>query len=473
MGISVITPTQMREWEQATWAAGQTPAEVIHRAGQAIARRARAITRPGDTILFLAGKGHNGDDTRAAYKQTEDRRAELLEIMGREPDLAALQSKLREKPTLIVDGLFGLGLDRPLNEIWQGIIQTINAARRRVLAVDLPSGLNPETGESFGAVIQATLTVTLGAPKTGLFTPAGSVPTGRLEVAADIGLIPCPFTSALQVVTPGEFADWPPTRPVDGHKGTFGHLAILAGSLGYHGAAVLAARGAMRAQPGLVTVFTANDVYFPVAAQLQSAMVNPWPPNLALPEKATGILVGPGLAAATVTSEMRQAVRRLWRVDTRPMVLDASGLPMVVTGEPTPRPTPRVVTPHPGEAATMLKTSIANILADRVGALREISRRYDNCWVVLKGHQTLMGRAEGAILVNLSGNPHMAQGGSGDVLAGYLAALLAQPVLAEDPARTIAYAVWQHGAAADRLQEVRSNWTIEDLAEEIGGTGEE
>jgi NAD(P)H-hydrate epimerase len=128
----------------------------------------------------------------------------------------------------------------------------------------------------------------------------------------------------------------------------------------------------------------------------------------------------------------------------------------------------RVITPHPGEAARLLKMPSKNVQADRRAALRELSRRYGNCWVVLKGHQTLIGRDTGDIFVNPSGNPHLAQGGSGDALAGFIAGLLAQPALQADPAKTIRYAVWQHGLAADHLQMTRRNWVVEDLIETLG-----
>ncbi|MGC3959785.1 MAG: NAD(P)H-hydrate dehydratase [Verrucomicrobiota bacterium] len=126
------------------------------------------------------------------------------------------------------------------------------------------------------------------------------------------------------------------------------------------------------------------------------------------------------------------------------------------------------MTPHPGEAARLLKTTPQQIQQDRVHAVREISRRYGNCWVVLKGHQTLIGRSAGEVFVNPSGNPYLAQGGSGDVLAGFIAGLLAQPALQADVIRTVRYAVWQHGAAADVLQARCRNWLVEDLVHEIG-----
>jgi NAD(P)H-hydrate repair Nnr-like enzyme with NAD(P)H-hydrate dehydratase domain len=128
-----------------------------------------------------------------------------------------------------------------------------------------------------------------------------------------------------------------------------------------------------------------------------------------------------------------------------------------------------VITPHPGEAARMLQTTVDKVQNNRVESLRALSQRYGNCWVVLKGHQTLAGRSAGDIVVNSSGNPHLAQGGSGDVLAGFIAGLLAQPALLADAEKTIRYAVWQHGAAADRLQAATPNWVLEDLSAELGG----
>ena len=467
MPMPVVTSGQMREWEKATWAAGQTEAGVIHQVGKRLARRARKLTRAGETILFLAGKGHNGDDARSAAKQLEGRRAELLEVLLPDTDLPTLELKLAEKPALIVDGLFGLGLNRPLSEDWQKIFSTINATGIPVLSVDLPSGLNADTGAHFGAVINASVTLTIGAPKAGLLTPAGTDAAGRLEVADDVGLIPCPFKSDLNVILPEDFNHYPADRSVTSHKGTFGHVVVIAGSLGYHGAAVLATRGALRAQPGLVTVLTQPDIFLPVAAQLSSAMVKVWPPNYNPPDNINALLAGPGLADPALSADVRMSIRRLWRINKQPLVVDASGLDMLAP-EPFVKDALRVLTPHPGEAARLLRCSTETVQADRPGSLREISRRYGGCWVVLKGHQTLIGRSEGDIFLNPTGNPWLAQGGSGDVLAGFIAGLLAQPALQADPCQAIRYAVWQHGAAADRLQATRANWTIEDLACEIG-----
>jgi ADP-dependent NAD(P)H-hydrate dehydratase / NAD(P)H-hydrate epimerase len=469
MSLPVISIAQMREWEQATWATGQTEADVIRRVGEKIARRTLQLTQPDDVILILAGKGHNGDDARAAREYLTGRRVETLDITTPETVLAALMRALVQKPALIVDGLFGIGLDRPLSEDWKKIILVVNQSGIPVLAVDVPSGLNADTGEPTtpGAAIEAAITLTIGAPKTGLLAHQAWPFVGRLEVVGDVGLAPCPHLSELNWTQPADFENYPPRRPAAGHKGTFGHLGIIAGSLGYHGAAVLAARGAQRAQPGLITLYTQESVYHTVAAQLQAPMVNLWTPDLKLPEAISAILMGPGLAAPGAADVMSQFTRRLWRDSLLPMVVDASTLDWLPMG-PLAKNAVRIITPHPGEAARLLNAPQPQIQSNRSQAVREISRRFGNCWVVLKGHQTLVGRNGGEIYVNPTGNPHLAQGGSGDVLAGYVAGLLAQRPLQADVGKLVRYAVWQHGAVADALAAKRANWVIEDLLADLG-----
>ncbi len=483
MPLPVISLAKMREWEHATWAAGQTEAGVIRRVGEKIAERALQLTRAGDAILILAGKGHNGDDARAARQHLRDRRVEILDVTDPEAALAEFQRRSSVAPVsgssvskgdrpevcpaLLIDGLFGIGLDRPLDDGWKQFIAAVNQSKIPILAVDVPSGLNADTGEAQGAAIEAAVTLTVGAPKTGLLAQNAWPFVGRLEVAADVGLVPCPCKGDLNWTLPEDFAGFPPRRAVAAHKGSFGHLAVVAGSFGFHGAAVLAARGAQRAQPGLVTLFTQEEVYHPIASQLQAVMVNLWKPEIKLFDAASAILIGPGLAAPNLPDNLKTFTRRLWRDAELPVIVDASALdwlaPHSLAGERI-----RVITPHPGEVARLLNVTAQQVQADRSQAVRELSRRFGNCWVALKGHQTLIGRNEGGLFVNPSGNPHLAQGGSGDVLAGYIAGLLAQPALQTDIGRTVRYAVWQHGVAADTLQTTRANWVVEDLPGALG-----
>ena len=458
----------MRQWENASWAAGKTAPEVIQNVGRILAQRLVELSDSWDTIWVLAGKGHNGDDARAAQPHLSSRNVVFMNVSDPQQGLAEFSQRLQtdgRSVRWIVDGLFGIGFNRPLDEHWRKLIEAVNNSGIPIFAVDVPSGLNADSGQSEGEAIKATMTLTLGAPKRGLLAAPAFV--GRLEVAPEIGLVPCPFQAELNWTSARDFVGWPPRRESISNKGDYGHVAIVAGSLGYHGAAVLAAHGAMRAQPGLVTVFPQGNVYVPVAAQLHAAMVHPWSGAAALPKTCSSILFGPGLAAENLPESVQDDLRSLWRYSPVAMVVDASALGWLVAGLGSPS-TFRVITPHPGEAGRLLGTSAKEVQANRLGSLRAVSKRFGNCWVVLKGYQTLVGRADGEVFVNSSGNPHLAQGGSGDTLGGYLAGLLAQPEWRKDPLLTLRYAVWQHGAAADHLDQTQSNWTIEDLPQWLG-----
>jgi NAD(P)H-hydrate epimerase len=467
MPAPILSVAQMRRWENATWAAKRTPSQVISRVGHILTARVKSMTRPGDFIIILAGKGHNGDDARQIVQNLADREVTLINVFDPRPAIGEFNSLLSLPPALVVDGLFGIGLNRSLDSGWKRLIQCVNEARIPILAVDIPSGLDADTGKPQGAAVQATVTLTLGAPKPGLITSAAWPYVGRLEVATDIGLVPCAQKSGFLWSLAEDFADYPPRRPVEGHKGSFGHVAIFAGSMGYHGAAVLAARGALRARPGLVTVFTNSDVYVPVASQLSAAMVRPWKAGSPLPESCTAMVFGPGLADPHLPAELKRDLCKCWREVNIPVLADASGLDWLPSGRVVSKAI-RLITPHPGEAARLLKTSTGVIQSNRAAAVRNLSKRGANCFVVLKGHQTVIGGSRGEIYWNSSGNPELAQGGSGDVLAGFLGGLLAQPALIRDPLLAIRYGVWQHGAAADRLAQEKRGWTVEDLTRVLG-----
>lgn len=470
MSAPIISVEQMRAWEDASWAAGRDQKEVIERVGHLVARRALRITRDEDRILVLAGMGHNGDDARAAVPHLINRRVKLLEIADPTAALEELERLLQKRPNLVIDALFGIGLNRELAPAWIRVIEAINHARLAVLAVDVPSGLNAATGKPEGAAIEAALTLTVGAIKRGMLAESAVQYVGRLELAPEIGLAPHPENfkdTELRWIDGEEFGAFTTQRTVTSHKGAFGHLAIIAGSLGYHGAAVLASRGAAQAHPGLVTLVTQAESYIPAASQLQSTMVHPWPAAVRVEEFCSALLVGPGLAARSLPADIKPSIKRYWRTLPQPMVVDASALEWLEPG-PTPAHLIRVITPHPGEASRMLGVSAQAVQADRPAAVRALSDRFGHCWVALKGHQTIVGCGKNPAHVNSTGNPFLAQGGSGDVLAGFLGGLLAQPEFQKDPGRTARFAVWTHGAAADLLSERHPGWTVEELAETLG-----
>jgi len=474
MPLPIISVAQMREWEKATWAAGQSQNVVIKKVGETVAHWVLKFTRPADTIVLLAGKGHNGDDVRAAQPHLAERHVELIDVTDPKtavPVLAKAVASVKvtglRARTWIVDGLFGIGLDRPLDADWVKLVEAVNGSRLPVFSVDVPSGLNAETGEVEGAAIRAAVTLTVGAPKKGLLTAKGRAFVGRLIVADDIGLVSCPVSGDLNWTQASDFNNFFSRRLEESNKGGYGHVNICAGSLGYHGAAVLATRAALRAQPGLVTVFPQATAYIPVASQLQAAMVRPWQARTVPLKKASALLIGPGLAAADLSLDMKNEARFLWGDAECPVIVDASALDWLIP-KAGPQGSIRVLTPHPGEAARILSTSVEQVQSDRLGALRTISKSYGDAIVVLKGNQTLVGRASGPVFVNSTGNPLLAQGGTGDILAGYIAGLLAQPELQKDPLLTVRFAVWQHGLAADRLCQVKANWIPDDLVDYLG-----
>lgn len=475
MPVPVVSVAVMRAREERTWASGVTPESVIRRAGAAVAWVAQRWTRPDDPVLVLAGVGNNGEDAAVADQHLADRDTLLLRFQDPAAFGSArawLAEHRRHPRALVIDGLFGIGLNRPIEGPWRDLVEAVNNAGLRVLAVDVPSGLNADSGEVMGVSMEAAITVTLGAVKAGLLREEAARQVGRLELAGDIGLVGGEGEGEGDAwwVTGVDFEGYPPRRSVVGHKGDYGHLAVVAGSVGYHGAAVLAARGALRARPGLVTVYTDEGCYGPVAGQLSGAMVRPWRGGAIEEERHDAWVLGPGLASAGLSPAVREQVCRIWATASGTVVADASALDWLPEGPVRSGAGRRVVTPHPGEAGRLLGVDGGMVQADRQGAVRRLAARWggSDVMVVLKGRHTRMGGATGPVWINSTGNPGLAQGGSGDVLAGYLGGLLAQPGLRGDFRKAVAYGVWRHGAAADALEGTGRAWTVEELVEALG-----
>lgn len=475
----VLTVNQMRAWESASWTAGIRSGDVIARVGRRIGEWLLAQTSPHDALIFLVGRGHNGDDARAAAQWIGWRRPQQLiavpdPVAATEPIATALRTARRDSPRVwVIDGLFGIGLNREFTAPWRELIERLNdqtaGPEFRIVAIDVPSGLRDDFGGTAGAMVAATHTLTVGAPKRGLI---GLAAAGRVEVLSDIGLIKAEVLASesglgnsndltddrptsLHWQTGRDFGGFPPRRSAAAHKGSQGHLLIVAGSLGYHGAAVLAARAALRAGTGLVTVVCDSSAYGPIAAQLAQPMVQPWTEPWVIPESVTAVVIGPGLAARTLSPGFKAWNQSLWQGFPRTVLADASALDWIAQ---LPPPTAsRLITPHPGEAARLLATTTRSVQADRIAAVQSLQKRYGGV-VVLKGHHTLIANGL-TVTVNPSGNPGLAQGGTGDVLTGFLGGWLARGIPADQAAR---YSVWEHGAAADRLGHLPI-WTTEEL----------
>jgi NAD(P)H-hydrate epimerase len=359
-----------------------------------------------------------------------------------------------------VDALLGTGLNSEVGGLLRLAIEGINSFKTPVLAVDMPSGLDADTGQPLGAAIKAQVTVTYGWPKIGQIVPPGRDYVGRLW-QVDLG-IPPPLVREVKVelADAAEMRALLPPRPFGSHKGTFGHLVVLAGSEGKTGAAALTAEGGLRAGAGLVTAGVPASLNDILEVKLTEAMTLPLPeapgaralgvealsPLLDFAADKTAVALGPGLGTLTATQEL---VRQLVRVLPQPLVIDADGVNALV-GRPDllkQAAGPRLLTPHPGEMARLLNCTSKEVQAARLDAVREAAARY-GAILVLKGAQTVVADPEGRLSINPTGNPSLASGGTGDVLTGLLGGFLAQGLSPWDAARL---GVFLHGLAADYL----------------------
>lgn len=367
---------------------------------------------------------------------------------------------------VVIDAIFGTGLNRAPEGLIAEVIRSIGELALPVVAVDLPSGANASSAEPFEPCVNAALTVTFAAPKLcHIFEPAALF-CGEV-IVADISIPTAAIEDenvTLALTTPAEVRPLFAPRLAATHKGTYGHVAVVAGSPGRSGAAVLAARGAIRAGAGLVSVVTDSETAKLVHAGSIESMTYSGDDAASFIAAKDAALLGPGLADDDASYAR---VRDLAAAIELPLVIDASALNAFAarTAEVNPNGRPRVITPHPGELARLLGGSASEINARRIEAAIEAARAC-NCVVVLKGHQTLIADRDGRVNVNPTGNPGMASGGMGDVLGGIIAALLARGA---DPFDAACAAVYLHGFAGDLLLEEMGDTGLAatDLAERL------
>jgi NAD(P)H-hydrate epimerase len=419
-------------------------------------------------VIVVGDRARISGDAKANLTICERLNVPMLDVVDGESLSEAL---IRATDAdVVVDALFGTGLNRAPSGIHAEVIRSMNELALPIVAVDLPSGANASSAVPFDPCVQAAVTVTFAAPKLcHVFEPA-AMQCGEV-IVADISIPGAAVGDenvTLSLTTPGDVRPHLGPRLADTHKGTYGHVAIVAGSLGRSGAAVLCARGALRSGAGLVTVVTDVDAATLVNAGSIESMTFPLvaldrnvvPQVLEFLKTKDAVLVGPGLRD---TEDSYAFVRELVAQIALPLVIDASGL-NAFSGRAS-EVHASVITPHPGELARLLGRSTKEINENRIDAAREAARAC-KCVVVLKGHHTLIADPEGHVNVNPTGNPGMASGGMGDVLGGIVAALLARGV---DPFDAACTAVYLHGFAGDLLADEMGDTGLAamDLAERI------
>ncbi|HMI54540.1 MAG TPA: NAD(P)H-hydrate dehydratase [Candidatus Saccharimonadales bacterium] len=517
--MKALTAAEMREVDRlTTQRSGLSGVQLMENAGKSVCEY--LLRTLGDEAcmqaIILCGKGNNGGDGFICARLLQERGLRPVAYLFASPgsvrgDAGTALARLRESgaevrvvpgsaewrgfrgelasANLIVDALLGTGLKGPAEGLFAEVIQDVNkisrnctsVSPRMVLAVDTPSGLPSDGEPATGPVLFAHATVTFTAPKNGQLVSRDAACCGRLfvqEIGSPPELVAQQATGMLRWMEPREFAHMPLVRKADSNKGNYGHVLLVAGSRGKSGAAILAGRGALRAGAGLLTVAVPEGEQHAVAAGQAEWMTHGlistkggatalanwqapgWDEVLA---GKTVLAVGPGLGMEEETQEF---VRTLVRGTDLPIVLDADGLNAFAGRGSELRQRKSAflaVTPHPGEMARLCGQKTAEIQADRLRYAVESAKEW-NAHVVLKGFHTIVATPDGHLFVNTTGNPGMAKGGSGDVLAGIIAGMVAQ-FASGYPAESVALGVYLHGLAADDATVERGEATL--LAGEI------
>jgi ADP-dependent NAD(P)H-hydrate dehydratase / NAD(P)H-hydrate epimerase len=487
--MRVLNTEQMREADRRTIEDIGLPSVVLmENAGrQTVAAMEAAFDTLGSSrVAVLCGRGNNGGDGFVVARTLAQRGVESavfllgsvaevqgdartnLEVLGHIGMTVIEITNAQEwelhfsevsECDVVVDAILGTGFRGRLTGLFETVVADINELGVPIVSIDLPTGLSADSAELPGEVVDATMTVTLAAPKIPLIFPPADTHAGDL-VIADIG-IPGPLLDELEgphleLMTRDRMRSILPARPAESHKGDFGRVLIVAGSLGKTGAAHLAALGALRSGAGLVTIATPRSCVATIAsmgAEYMTAPLEETPSGTidfaaldrVLDITADVIAVGPGLGQEPSTAAFVQGLVERAGV---PIVLDADGI-NAFRGDPD-RLAGRdgvdvVITPHPGEMARLINGTIEAVQHDRLGHAREFAAGH-KVHVVLKGHRTIIAGPDGRSFVNLTGNAGMATGGTGDLLTGMIAAWFAQLLDAEAACKL---SVYLHGAAGD------------------------
>ncbi len=477
MAIPVLTSSQMMAVDKTTIEEIGIPGPVLmEQAGRACAEEAEALlpTQAEGRIAIVCGKGNNGGDglVAARYLHNAGYQVEIfllahsdglrgdallnrniLNSLDVPVHVCASQGSVENMDLkafdVIVDAIFGTGLSKEVRGVYATAIEMINNAATPVVSVDIPSGLSSDTGKVLGCSVNATVTVTFGAPKVGQLTYPGAELTGDL-VVADIGIPPSVYPSgpaSTWVLSDDDMEPYLGLRKPDSHKGDFGHLAVIAGSRDKPGSAGLCCQAACRSGAGLVTLVAPAKVLDRVlvgAVEFMGITLEQFSEVRAAIEGKSALVLGPGLgqdeSVATMVFDLVQ------NLDV-PIVIDADALNVLAGHLDVLKMAggKRILTPHPGEMARLMGKNTSEIQANRLDVARQLASD-TGCTVVLKGAATVIADEDETAFIVPTGNPGLASGGSGDVLAGVIGSFLCQGL---DPLEAAAVGAYVHGAAGD------------------------
>jgi len=486
--MKIVSAEEMRAIDRATSERFGVPSlTLMENAGAAVADYVLSHQAAAGRIVVFCGKGNNGGDGFVAARRLHERgkkvqvilladsadlRGDAAAMFGRLPspaiavhtsdELRSERVGLLLQADVYLDAVLGTGFKPPVSGLYAEAIAIMNASRIPVIAVDIPSGADADAmGPQAGTIARADAVVTFTAPRPAhLFSSLTAGPT----VVAGIGSPEEAIVSALRlsVITARDIAGLIEPRPAESNKGNYGHVLVVGGSLGKSGAGAMAGMAVLRAGAGLSTVATAKLVLPTVAGFHPELMTEPLPETDAgtistkaqarieeLAKGKTVLAIGPGISRDPQTAELVRSLVAGLRV---PMVLDADGLNAFEgrAGELKGAGRTLVITPHPGEMARLVGCTIADVQKDRLGVARKFAREHELI-VVLKGHRTLVVQPDGEAWVNTTGNPGMATGGTGDILTGMVAGMIAQHLTSAFLA--VLAAVHLHGLAGDVMRE--------------------
>lgn len=487
--MKIVTAEEMRFIDRLTSELFGVPSlTLMENAGGAVADFVLRYSGLVDTVVVFCGKGNNGGDGFVAARKLQEHGKKVQVILLSDPaelrgDAAAMFAQLPSPAIVVrssdefkseplqsalsadvyVDAILGTGFSPPVTGLYAEAIALVNASKALVLAVDIPSGADADAmGPQTQTCARADAIITFTAPRPAhIYSQLTQGPT----CVANIGSPEEAIVSALHLnlALGRDFAELVAPRAAESNKGSYGHVLIVGGSLGKAGAAAMAGISALRVGAGLSTVATPKSVLPTVAGFYPELMTVPLPETEAgtiataagqgIEEMLTGITVlaiGPGISRDPQTATL---VRSLVAHHSIPMVVDADGLNAFQghTKELNGRGRTLVITPHPGEMARLAGCSIADVQRDRLGVARRFAADHELI-VVLKGHRTLVVQPDGEAWVNVTGNPGMATGGTGDILTGMVSGMIAQHPA--KPRLATAAAVYLHGVAGDSIREV-------------------